>query len=76
MQVRLKYCEMCAGNGDAARALAAELKQKMGLDVELIDVGKGAFELSVEGRVIFSALQLNRFPVPNEIIKLLRSGKV
>jgi selT/selW/selH-like putative selenoprotein len=42
-----------------------------GTEVELERSGGGAFEVSVEGRTIFSKLGLDRFPAYQEITTLL-----
>jgi hypothetical protein len=41
----------------------------------LEDVGKGRFEVVLDGRTIFSKGELGRFPRPGEIVKLLRGQK-
>lgn len=42
-----------------------------GTEVEIEKSGGGAFEVSVEGRKIFSKLALGRFPAYQEITTLL-----
>lgn len=39
--------------------------------MELVESGGGAFEVSVDGRKIFSKLQLKRFPAYQEIPGLI-----
>jgi len=47
--------------------LAAELKEKYGVEATLISSGGGVFEVQVDQHLIFSKKQLGRFPEPNEI---------
>ena len=52
------------------------MKQALGstLDVELIASSGGVFEVSVDGKTIFSKKALNRFPEEGEIRRLLDRG--
>lgn len=74
MNVRIQYCEMCGGRG-TAQAAADELKKYLGIDAVLEDVGKGRFEVLVEGRTLYSKAKTGQFPKPFELVKLLRAGK-
>lgn len=74
MDVKINYCLMCGGTGEA-EAVQAELERYMGVKAELVDVSKGRFEVVVEGVTIFSKAQEGRFPNPKEIVTLLRKGK-
>ena len=52
--------------------MADELrKHRDDIEVELIKGGGGAFEVCLEGKLIFSKLSAGRFPEPDEIIKIL-----
>ena len=53
--------------------MAAELKNRMGLHSVLRDVGKGRFDVTVDGAVIFSKNKAGRYPAAGEITKLLRT---
>jgi selT/selW/selH-like putative selenoprotein len=53
--------------------LAAEIKKKVGVDTELIQSKGGAFEVKVDGKLIFSKLELGRFPEHSEILGQLRA---
>jgi selT/selW/selH-like putative selenoprotein len=53
--------------------LSAHLKKQFEADVTLIRGGGGAFEIEVDGRLIFSKLSEGRFPTHDEI-DLLISG--
>lgn len=47
-------------------------KEFPGIEIELIKSAGGAFEVFVEGKKIFSKLDLGRFPEHSEIIDLLK----
>ena len=51
-----------------------ELKRELGQDVEveLVKSSGGVFEVSVDGRKIFSKKQLGRFPDEGEVLALIR----
>jgi selenoprotein W-related protein len=51
--------------------LAAELKEKKGIDAELIESSGGVFEVQYEGTLIFSKKKLDRFPEDGEILNLI-----
>jgi predicted Rdx family selenoprotein len=51
--------------------LAATIKQKYKCAVELVPGGSGVFEVSADGRVLFSKRQSVRFPNGDEIVKAL-----
>jgi len=44
--------------------------------VELIPSSGGVFEITADGRLIFSKKQLRRFPEPGEVQQLIRSQLV
>jgi selT/selW/selH-like putative selenoprotein len=48
--------------------LAAVLKSRAGVDVELQPGGRGDFEVTIDGRKIFSKKALDRFPTEDEIL--------
>lgn len=52
--------------------MAAELKEKLGLDCELIASHGGVFEISVNGKLVFSKQSQGRFPDDGEVVKLLK----
>lgn len=53
--------------------MAAEIKKKFGVDTELIKSDGGAFEVKVDGKLIFSKLELGRFPEHAEILGQLKA---
>lgn len=50
--------------------MSDDLKQRFGADVELVRGGGGVFEISVDGRLVFSKKELGRFPTDDEIAGL------
>ena len=56
-----------------ASGLAAEIKQALDVDTELVVGSRGAFDVVANGELIFSKQQEHRFPEPEEIIGALRS---
>jgi selT/selW/selH-like putative selenoprotein len=53
--------------------LAAKIKKELGIETELIKSKGGAFEVKVDGKLIFSKLELGRFPEHSEILSQLRA---
>jgi predicted Rdx family selenoprotein len=52
--------------------LAAKIKSKMGKDVDLVPGARGAFEVIEDERLVFSKLDLGRFPnSDDEVLKSL-----
>jgi len=51
--------------------LATELKKRLGIESTLIPGGGGVFDVSVDGKVIFSKKSVGRFPEPREILGAL-----
>jgi selenoprotein W-related protein len=53
--------------------LKATLEKEIpGVEIELIQSSGGAFEVSVDGKKIFSKLDLGRFPEHAEILEKLK----
>jgi selenoprotein W-related protein len=48
------------------------MKQELGIDCELVASGGGVFEVSVDGKLIFSKKKIGRFPDDGEVVRLLR----
>jgi selenoprotein W-related protein len=53
--------------------LAAELKQALDVDSELVAGHGGVFEVTVDGENVFSKRSAGRFPEEGEVLRLLRS---
>lgn len=51
--------------------MAAEIKQACGHEPTLIAGNGGIFDVSIDGKIIFSKAETRRFPEPGEIATLL-----
>lgn len=51
--------------------MAAELKERLGAEVELVKGSGGVFDVEVDGRRIFSKHHEGRFPETEEILQRL-----
>jgi selT/selW/selH-like putative selenoprotein len=54
--------------------LAAELKKQLGIESTLIAGGGGIFDVSVDGKTIFSKKAVGRFPDAKEIVGALQKS--
>ena len=54
--------------------MAAELKEGLGVDVELIEGSSGIFDVTVDGKRVYSKHETGRFPNPGEVLKLVQAG--
>jgi len=54
--------------------LGDELKKNFGAEIELIAGANGIFDISVDGRMIFSKSEQGRFPLNEEIINLIQGS--
>lgn len=53
--------------------MAAEIKEKYGVDSELIAGHSGIFDVHVDGNLVFSRHEEGRFPEPQEILDAIES---
>jgi selT/selW/selH-like putative selenoprotein len=53
--------------------LAATIKGETGVESELVCGGGGIFDVVVDGEMIFSKHELDRFPESDEILTKIRS---
>ena len=53
--------------------MADELSKAIDASSKLVASGGGAFEVSVDGDLIYSKLQTGRFPEDGEIIELIQA---
>jgi len=51
--------------------LAAELKSKLGIESELVASHGGVFEVTVDGKPVFSKKAQGRFPDDGEVVGLI-----
>ena len=52
--------------------MAARIKDKLDVEVELQKSSGGRFEIFLDGEQIYSKIATMRFPEPDEIVQLLR----
>lgn len=55
--------------------MAAEIEKALGVVSELIQGRGGVFEVTVDGKRIFSKKELGRFPEDGEILGLIRGDR-
>jgi len=55
-----------------ASSLAADLKQEMDLQSELVEKSGGVFEVYLDDELVFSKNELGRFPNDGEVLALLQ----
>ena len=48
--------------------MAAAIKSELGVDAEIWTGRRGAFEVTRDGKSIFSRLNTGRFPTPEEVL--------
>lgn len=53
--------------------MAGEIQKVMSIKAQIIDVGRGRFEVAVNGEVIFSKQKMGRKPRPYEITKIFKA---
>ena len=51
--------------------MAAELKQRYGVDAELKKGHRGIFDVEVDDELVYSKYETHRFPRPNEVGDLI-----
>ena len=56
-----------------AAGLAEELKDAFGAETKLVSGSGGAFEVTVDGKLVYSKLETGRFPEPGEVVKIIKS---
>ena len=54
-----------------ATGLAAAIKTKHGIEVQLIEGGGGIFDVKVDGKLIYSKYETGRFPEHSEVLSQL-----
>ncbi len=51
-----------------------ELKKNLDAEIELVAGSNGVFDISLDGTIIFSKFKKGRFPDPDEIVELIKTG--
>jgi selenoprotein W-related protein len=73
VKLSIEYCVVCNYRPIAASLALAVKKDEAGLDVEYVQSSTaGAFEVMLDGELIFSKLEQNRFPEHGEIAELIK----
>ena len=72
MKITIEYCTSWNYYPQAS-SLAAAIKSELGHTSEYIKSGGGLFEVTANGKIIFSKKETGRFPSNDEVIKNLRS---
>ena len=49
-----------------------EIKKEIDAEIELVAGSGGVFDISMDGRMIFSKFEQGRYPQPDEIISLIK----
>ena len=70
MEISIEYC-MQWNYEPRALSLREDINERFGYWAQLIESSGGVFEVTVNGDLIFSKKQLDRFPEHNEIIDLV-----
>jgi len=55
--------------------LAAELEKDLGVGATLVAGSGGIFDVTVDGKLVFSKKKIGRFPEPGEILGILKPPK-
>ena len=55
--------------------MAAEIRQALGVEPELVKGANGIFDVAADGKLVFSKHRDSRFPGTEEIIQSLRKLK-
>ena len=58
-----------------AAGLAAELKESLQIDLELVEGSKGIFDVVVGDELVFSKYVTERFPLLGELTKALQDER-
>lgn len=55
--------------------MAAEIRQALGVEPELVRGGGGIFDVAADGKLVFSKHRAGRYPATEEILEALRKLK-
>lgn len=71
MRLSIEYCVTCNYRPIAA-SMAIVVKGATGIETDLVASSQmGAFEVSLDGELIFSKVKTSKFPDKEEILKLI-----
>jgi selT/selW/selH-like putative selenoprotein len=72
--VRIEFCGVCVGFKKEAEMLK-DMVEKKGINVEMIEAGKGRFSVYINGDLTFSIKKNRRYPRAKEIFELIMMKK-
>ena len=52
--------------------MAAELREGLGVEAELVGGGGGIFDVTVDGKLVYSKHETGRFPDPGEVLAAIQ----
>lgn len=55
--------------------MAGELREALGIESELVEGTRGVFDVYVDGELVFSKHEEERFPEPGEVVRLVRDKR-
>ena len=53
--------------------MAAELQEGLGVEVEMVEGAGGVFDVTVDGKVVYSKHRTARFPNPGEVLEAVQN---
>ena len=75
MKITIEYCTAWNYQPQAA-SLADDIYDKFEFKAELLKSGGGAFEVAIDGDLVYSKLQTGRFPEHSEIFDSIKKKAV
>ena len=72
MKIKILYCVVWNYEPRAV-GLAAEILKYYGLESELVPGNRGDFEVTVDGKKVFSKQKLSRFSEIGEVSKIIKN---
>ena len=71
VEIKIRYCLVWNYRPHAAR-LADELRNTLNVEVKLMPWWIGAFDVFVDGKLVFSKSKVGRFPATGEVISMVK----
>jgi len=53
--------------------LVEELREGLGVEAQMIEGSGGIFDVTVDGKLVYSKYETGRFPVPGEVLRLVKT---
>jgi len=67
MKITITYCVVWNYLPNAS-SLAAAIRESRGIEPELIEGGKGIFDVKLDGELVYSKYETGRFPENDEVL--------